>query len=531
MANVSIMDVLMTKDMDPLEFHFESLWIPPITCYLTPQDVEQLRQIATSVRLSSQIQKKYKMIDDIMVARGFKRFSAGTNRVVYRYLEDNRFLAKIAVDRVGMQDNPLEFQNQQFLQPFVSKMFHVSPCGTVGFAERVLPVKNKEEFRLIADDVFDIIINKILGLYVVEDIGTKYFMNWGIRPGFGPVLLDYPYVYKLDGNKLWCSKELIDFGGEICNGEIDYDDGFNHLVCSRCGKVYLATDLKDESPTNKIIITKGGYQMRCVIMRGDKVIATPIPADEVMVRPAKKAVTNPTTNRMTVRIDRPGQEPVFVTNVGGRVMSSHQVESANIQVPEQKTWSPDADEEEIEVDTSEEEVETEVAEPDISDEEVEGPDNRREDDEESEEEEINPQIEVNETIIDDNVEAAEECEALPSPVVEPETVVDHGSIDQVDAVDPRPMGTTQSQFNNGGTVPSKSTIETPKKQRVVDEATKRRLSESAKNQTRDADGKFSKQNKAATEFIDSVNESGGGKYPAKAKKGKNKNGKGTVVKT
>ena len=35
----------------------------------------------------------------------------------------------------------------------------------------------------------------------MADIGTNFFMNWGIRPGFGPVLLDYPYVYELDGNK------------------------------------------------------------------------------------------------------------------------------------------------------------------------------------------------------------------------------------------------------------------------------------------------------------------------------------------
>lgn len=179
MAKVDILDILRAKRVTPMEFDFDNLWIPPLYNYLTPQDIENLRFIATSAKLSSKIREKYQMIDNIMRNRGFKRFSAGTNRVVYSFLEDDRFLAKIAVDKVGMQDNPMEYKNQFLLKPYITKMFYHSPCGTVGFVERVLPIKNKAEFKEIADDVFDIIVNKILGKYVVEDIGTRYFMNWG----------------------------------------------------------------------------------------------------------------------------------------------------------------------------------------------------------------------------------------------------------------------------------------------------------------------------------------------------------------
>lgn len=304
MAKTDILDILRSKKMDPLEFNFENLWIPPMHFYLTPQDVEELRRIATSVRLSSKIQKKYEMIDRIMTSRGFKRFSAGTNRVVYRCLEDTRFLAKIAVDKVGMQDNPLEYENQFLLKPFVTKMFYVSPCGTVGFSERVLPVKNKEEFRQIASDVFDILINKILGVYVVEDVGTRFFMNWGIRMGFGPVLLDYPYVYKLDGDKLFCTR-IIPETGLICDGEIDYDSGFNHLVCTKCGKIYLATNLRDDSIDNTLVIRKGGNQMRVIIKRGDQIIGEPIPMDDVMKRPVKPEQNN--SSGLVIGISRPNQ--------------------------------------------------------------------------------------------------------------------------------------------------------------------------------------------------------------------------------
>lgn len=287
MAKIDVLDILRAKKCSPAEFNFDSLWIPPMQCYLSDQDVEYLRKIATSIKLSSKINQKYQMIDDLMRFRGFKRFSAGTNRVVYSCLEDDRFLVKIAVDKVGMQDNPMEYKNQFLLKPYVTKMFYHSPCGTVGFVERVLPIKNKAEFRQIAGDVFDILVHKILGEFVMEDVGTTYFMNWGIRAGHAPVLLDYPYLYKLDGNKLYCTKQ-DPITGQMCNGEIDYDIGFNHLVCNRCGKVYLASDLRDNSIDNKIIIKRGGTQMSVVIKFGDQVVGSPIQVDDVMKRPANK---------------------------------------------------------------------------------------------------------------------------------------------------------------------------------------------------------------------------------------------------
>ena len=287
MAKLDVLDILRVKKQSPLEFEFDNLWIPPMYCYLTQQDIDELRSIATSIRLSSKIEMKYRMIDNIMRNRGFKRFSAGTNRIVYSFSEDDRFLVKIAVDKVGMQDNPMEFQNQFLLKPYVTKMFYTSPCGTVGFVERVLPIKNRAEFKEIADDVFEILMNKVLGEYVVEDIGTKYFMNWGIRISHGPVLLDYPYVYKLDGNKLFCNKLVDHITGQTCDGEIDYDCGFNHLVCTKCGKSYLACNLRDDSIENNIVI-KGGNTMKVSIKKGDQTLCTSIASKDVITKPEPK---------------------------------------------------------------------------------------------------------------------------------------------------------------------------------------------------------------------------------------------------
>ena len=324
MAKIDVLDILKVKKQSPLEFEFDNLWIPPMHFYLTQQDVDALRSIATSIKLSSNIQKKYKMIDEIMRPRGFKRFSAGTNRIVYSFSEDDRFLVKIAVDKVGMQDNPLEFQNQFLLKPYVAKMFYTSPCGTVGFAERVLPIKNKAEFREIAEDVFEILVNKILGQYVVEDVGTKFFMNWGIRFGHAPVLLDYPYIYKLDGNKLFCTKLVDPLTGQTCDGEIDYDCGFNHLVCTKCGKIYLACNLRDDSIENNIVI-KGGSTMKVTITRGKDVLTSSIKSEEVIKRPAPEApktgvvkaevVNVPVPNYDNYRFNGPARTKLPLLNV------------------------------------------------------------------------------------------------------------------------------------------------------------------------------------------------------------------------
>lgn len=284
MANVNVLDIMRSRKLDPMQFNFESIFMQnSMYLYLPPEDIAQLHKIATSLKLSSKLDEKLKMINQIMVARGFKKLACGTNRVVYRFIEDQSFVAKIALDRVGLSDNPSEYMNQQYLKPFVAKMFQVSPCGTVGFAEYVIPITRASEFYNIADDVFDILVNKILGKYVVEDIGASYFMNWGVRRGFCPVLLDYPYVYELDGKKLYCNKIMPN--GLPCNGIIDYDDGFNNLICKSCGELYTARDLKSNNDQNLIIIEGGIKPMKVTINRGDEVICESMMESSTIEKP------------------------------------------------------------------------------------------------------------------------------------------------------------------------------------------------------------------------------------------------------
>ena len=266
--------ILYPKCKTAIEFQFDNMIVNPLLSYITIQDIAQLNKIATSLKYSSKPKEKYVMINQILEPRGFKKMASGTNRVVYRCLNDYRVVLKVAIDRVGLSDNGNEYRVQHLLKPFVTKCFEVSPCGTVGLFERVVPITSREEFINISDDIFDL-INNLIGKYVLEDIGEKFYMNYGLREGFGPVLLDYPYVFELDGRKLICNVQ-DPLTGEFCRGEVDYDIGYNNLICKKCGKRYLATELKSEenNPDKPKIIIKGeDFFMKCVLVRGNEVVS------------------------------------------------------------------------------------------------------------------------------------------------------------------------------------------------------------------------------------------------------------------
>lgn len=272
MAKVDILDLLYSKKRSPLEFNFDALQAPPLLSLLTVEDIAQLNKIAKSLKYAGKIDTKYKLIDEIVSKRGFAKLHAGTNRVVYRFKEDQSFVIKIALDRVGLNDNPAEFKNQQFLKPFVTKCFEVSPCGTVGLFERVDPILSREEFMSVANDIFKLITKFFIGKYVIEDFGTHYFMNWGIRfGGMGLCLLDFPYVYEIDSAKLYCTNQP-DPMFPPCDGEIDYDDGFNNLICTKCGKVYQARDLQKGIENGSIRLEGGKHKMKVILKYGGEII-------------------------------------------------------------------------------------------------------------------------------------------------------------------------------------------------------------------------------------------------------------------
>lgn len=270
----NLISVMYGGTTDLNSFKWDQMTTAPILSLMTTQDIDYIRKLILSPKYSGDTKYKLDKINDVMHFRGFTKFAGGTNRVVYIHPAAPNAVFKIAIDSIGIGDNPAEYRNQSILKPYCCKVFECSPCGTIASFERVYRITTFKEFYEIADDYFYILSRRILGKYIMEDIGINYFMNVGIRIGCHPVILDFPYLYELDGKKLQCQNQLDD--GTICGGEIDYDDGFNKLICKKCGRIYRAKDLRKDPDKSRIVVIGSGEKeytdMRNVITAGNRVI-------------------------------------------------------------------------------------------------------------------------------------------------------------------------------------------------------------------------------------------------------------------
>lgn len=270
----NLISVMYGGTTDLNSFKWDQMTTVPILSLMTTQDIDYIRKLILSPKYSGDTKYKLDKIDDVMHFRGFTKFAGGTNRVVYIHPAAPNAVFKVAIDSIGIGDNPAEYRNQAILKPYCCKVFECSPCGTIASFERVYRITTFKEFYEIADDYFYILSRRILGKYIMEDIGINYFMNVGIRIGCHPVILDFPYLYELDGKKLQCQNQLDD--GTICGGEIDYDDGFNKLICKKCGRIYRAKDLRKDPDKSRIVVIGAGEKeytdMRNVITAGNRVI-------------------------------------------------------------------------------------------------------------------------------------------------------------------------------------------------------------------------------------------------------------------
>jgi hypothetical protein len=313
------------------EFNYDSLVAPPINALFTPDDIGMFYELASSIKYSARLEYKYKCIDEVMRCRGFQRLGTGTNRAVYKFLEDTSFVAKVPYATIALEDNLAEFRNQFLLKPFVSKCFETHPSGAVGIFERVNPVTSREQFITIAKDVFTLIDEFLVGEYILADFGTRFFMNYGIREGFGPVLLDYPYVYKLDGNKLFCNKPDPTNKTGRCEGIIDYDPGYNFLYCKKCGAKYKAQELSQKIKTKAIIIKEQGEKtMKITLNGGSRNFNNKVISDNPNYIESAKSIAD-TTKQIHVETERSySDENVPVVRIKRSTEVKAEIETPNV---------------------------------------------------------------------------------------------------------------------------------------------------------------------------------------------------------
>lgn len=304
--------VLFTPQSTNYQELFESTTMPINGwALLSPDDVNRLYWIATAGSLAGKFEKKRELMDEIMHNRGFKFMAGGTNRMVYKHYEFPSIVAKVPIDKVGMNDNVAEMKNQQYIWPYCAKMLQL--VGHIGFAERLEPILNRYQFNAFLPMIY-LTTLQITGKYILEDIGQKYWKNWAVRRGWGVCLCDYPYLFKLDGKKLIC-KQLMR-NGQLCGGEITFSDGYDYLYCTKCGRMYNAAELQVDIDEERIEFdqsNKGGKKpMLAKLMRGKEVLASNYSSDSI-VRP-------------DVRKDKPkvySNQPKVMLKRGDKVLSTN----------------------------------------------------------------------------------------------------------------------------------------------------------------------------------------------------------------
>ncbi|WP_171567689.1 hypothetical protein, partial [Brevibacillus sp. MCWH] len=132
-----------------------------------------------------------------------------------------------------MRDNLNEFTVSKELQPYVVKTYETNELISV--CEYVTLI-SKEEFEEQKEVIREIL--SIIGeSYLLGDVGTvgKNFCNWGYRDNGELAILDFAYIFRIQGDELLCSKD---------QAILNYDENFHNLICPKCGKKYTFMDIR-----------------------------------------------------------------------------------------------------------------------------------------------------------------------------------------------------------------------------------------------------------------------------------------------
>ena len=154
MARLDVLNMLYAKKKSIKDFNYDALTAPPLLSLLSQQDIYTIDMICNDPTMNSKLRERKKCIDQLLQPRGFVRFASGTNRVVYKFLEDQSFLLKVAISEPGIKDSYYEYKNQFHLKPFCAKCFETSQSGAVGLFERVETINNIHQYLDVADDHF-----------------------------------------------------------------------------------------------------------------------------------------------------------------------------------------------------------------------------------------------------------------------------------------------------------------------------------------------------------------------------------------
>lgn len=255
----------------PLERAFDDLQGPMVEDLFDAETIKSIKLVVTNPKIKF-FKDKFRILAGILNPLGYILAHAGTNRVVFQPQFDDSFVVKIGLDIAGRTNNPNEIVNQKYLKPFVCKCFDTTDDGVIGTFERVVPIENLYQLWSVREDIFDI-MRAITKRFIIDDFGTEAFKNWGVRKGFGPVLLDYADMYILDKDTAYCRKPIDWHSTAVCGGELGYTPGYNKIMCKKCGGIGKAKQYKGKEKLSVYIPSRGiDMGIKCIIKVGGETI-------------------------------------------------------------------------------------------------------------------------------------------------------------------------------------------------------------------------------------------------------------------
>ena len=255
----------------PLERAFDDLQGPMVEDLFDAETIKSIKLVVTNPKIKF-FKDKFRILAGILNPLGYILAHAGTNRVVFQPQFDDSFVVKIGLDIAGRTNNPNEIVNQKYLKPFVCKCFDTTDDGVIGTFERVVPIENLYQLWSVREDIFDI-MRAITKRFIIDDFGTEAFKNWGVRKGFGPVLLDYADMYILDKDTAYCRKPIDWHSTAVCGGELGYTPGYNKIMCKKCGGIGKAKQYKGKEKLYVYVPSRGiDMGIKCVIKIGGRTV-------------------------------------------------------------------------------------------------------------------------------------------------------------------------------------------------------------------------------------------------------------------
>lgn len=255
----------------PLERAFDDLQGPMVEDLFDAETIKSIKLVVTNPKIKF-FKDKFRILAGILNPLGYILAHAGTNRVVFQPQFDDSFVVKIGLDIAGRTNNPNEIVNQKYLKPFVCKCFDTTDDGVIGTFERVVPIENLYQLWSVREDIFDI-MRAITKRFIIDDFGTEAFKNWGVRKGFGPVLLDYADMYILDKDTAYCRKPIEWHSTAVCGGELGYTPGYNKIMCKKCGGIGKAKQYKGKEKLSVYVPSRGiDMGIKCTIKVGGKTV-------------------------------------------------------------------------------------------------------------------------------------------------------------------------------------------------------------------------------------------------------------------